>query len=54
MTIERTQADMEKRLNELLGVRKTAGLSNKQAGELDAIRHGLNAWNEYRRKRYVR
>lgn len=53
-TVEKTQAEMEKRLAELLQIRSNAALSCKQAGELDAIRYGLNAWNQYRRKRYVR
>lgn len=52
---EKTAADMEKRLSELLQMRSNAALTLCTAGELDAIRnHGLTAWNQYRRKRYAR
>lgn len=52
---ERTQADMEKRLSQLMQMRASAALTLRTAGELDAIRnHGLQAWNQYCRKRYAK
>lgn len=53
MLLDKTEADREKRLSELQGIREKAQLSNAQAGEYDAIRRSLSAWNEYRRKHYV-
>lgn len=50
---EKTAADMEKRLSELLQMRNNAALTLRTAGELDAIRnHGFTAWLQYRRKQH--
>ncbi len=53
-TTLKSLAEMEKRLSELEGLRTKADLTLSTAGELDAIRQGLNAWNEYRQKHYAR
>jgi len=52
--VDKTQAERDKRISELQGIREKAQLSLRQAGEWDAIRRSLEAWNEYRRKAYVR
>lgn len=53
--VEKTQADMEKRLAELMQLKANATLSLRTSAELDAIRnHGLGAWKQYRRKRCAR
>lgn len=55
MTTDKTSAEMEKRLAELLQMKTNANLTLSTAGELDAIRrYGLDAWNQYRRKHYAR
>jgi hypothetical protein len=54
MTEEKTQAQMDVRLSQLLQLRSSANLTLKTAGELDAIRnHGLVAWRQFCKKRYA-
>lgn len=51
---DKTAIDMERRKSELMQLKSTATLTLSTAGELDAIGHGLTAWNEYRRKHYAK
>lgn len=50
---DKTAIEMEQRLAQLMQLKTTATLTLSTAGELDAIRnHGVNGWNQYRRKHY--
>lgn len=53
--MEKTQAQMDIRLSQLLALRKSQDLTLRTSGELDAIRnHGLKGWQEYCKKHYKR
>ena len=53
--MQKTAAQMDTRLSQLLGLRKDGNLTLRTSGELDAIRnHGLKGWIEYCKKHYKR
>lgn len=53
--MEKTQAQMESRLSQLLAMHKSQDMTLTTAGELDAIQnYGLKGWSEYCKKHYKR
>jgi hypothetical protein len=51
--MDKTQAQMELRLSQLLAMKKSQDMTLTTSGELDAIRnYGLKGWSEYCKKHY--
>lgn len=51
--MEKTKAQMDLRLSQLLAMKKSQDMTLTTAGELDSIQnHGLKGWTEYCQKHY--